>query len=177
MEIFTYVDKEKHEQVTINDKKYLQITKTKQKKDIFKGCYIGSETKRKNDVIIQIVPDKLNKNKKYYRLCENKIDLESIVLNDTYDVYSNDELKVRMILTVPMIEKINELNNIVDNPKYIIFKPDGRYSIFIEDMTIEKILDSIKVTSNDEEKIENISNVYEQLFKLFMIADIINNTK
>ena len=31
MEIFTYVDKEKHEQVTINDKKYLQITKTKQK--------------------------------------------------------------------------------------------------------------------------------------------------
>ena len=177
MEIFTYVDKEKKEYVTIKGKKYLRTTKMKQKKDIFKGCYLGSESKRKNDIIIQIVPDKLNKNKKYYRLCGNKIDFESIVLNDTYDVYSNDELKVRMILTVPMIEKINELNNIIDNPKYIIFKPDGRYSIFIEDMTIEKILDNIKVTSNDEERFENISNVYEQLFKLFMTVDIMNNTK
>lgn len=183
MNIYTYVDVTKEEYFYIGSRRFKRTYKTKKKKDIFVGCYIGSNMNRKNDSLIQIVPKNINNiiNKKinnYYNFCPIELKLENLDFSKRYSVYSNDEIKARMVLTLTMMESINELENILDNKKYIIFKNDGRYSIFIENFTFEDILNKhLTNKRNKNKEIDNIYNIYSDLSKLFEIVSILNNSK
>jgi len=182
--IYTYIEGTKEEYVYVGSKKFLRTYKTKKKKDIFIGCYIGSTINKKNDCLIQIIPNTLKntiinkKIKKYYDLCDEEVKLENLEFSKRYSIYTNNQIKARMILTLTMMEQINELENILNNKKYIIFKNDGRYALFIESLTFEDILDkNICVKRNKEKELDNIYNLYNQISKLFEISTIINNSK
>lgn len=179
--IYTYIENTKQKYQYVGNKKIKKTYKTKTKKDIFSGCYIGSNMNKKNDCLIQIIPDNFknnilnNKINKYYNLCPYELKLENLEFNKNYNIYSNDEIKARMILTLTMMEQINDLEKIIDNPKYIFFKNDGRYSILIEDFTFEKLLNkNLNLPRNKEKELEQIYNLYSEIEKLFKIITIIN---
>jgi len=180
--IYTYIEKLKEEYFYIGNRKFLRTYKTKKKKNIFTGCYIGSENPKKCNNLIQIIPNTIktniinNKINKYYDLCEYEVKLENLDFSKKYTVYSNDEIKARMILTLTMMEKINELEKVVKNKKYIIFKNDGRYAIFIDDFSFEEILNkNLSTDRNKNKEFENIYNIYNEVSKLFELVNIMNN--
>lgn len=182
--LYTYIETTKEEYFYIGSRKFLRTYKSKKKKDIFVGCYIGSNINRKNDCLIQIIPNNIKNNiinkkiNKYYNLCPYELKLENLDFSKKYCAYSNDEIKARMILTLTMMEQINELENILTNKKYIIFKNDGRYSIFIENFTFEDILDkNLSSKRNKNKELDNIHNIYNEISKLFEITSILNNIK
>lgn len=182
--IFIYIEKQKQETFYIGNRKFLRTYKTKKKKDIFTGCYIGSDSPKKNSNLIQIIPNTLktnlinNKINKYYDLCDYELKLENLDFSKKYSVYSNNEIKARMTLTLTMMEHINELEKILPNKKYIIFKNDGRYSIFLENFTFEDILNKyLSTTRNKDKEFDNIYNIYNEISKLFEIVTIMNNSK
>lgn len=184
MNIYTLIDKLKEEYFYIGSRKFLRTYHVKKKKDIFVGCYIGTEINRKNDALIQIIPNTLKDNiinskiNNYYDLCDYQVKLENIEFSKKYSVYTNYEIKARMILTLTMMEKINELDKIITNKKYIIFKNDGRCAIFIEGLTFEDILnDNLSSNRNEEKEFESIYKIYTEILKLFEITTIINNSK
>ncbi len=183
MNIYTFTEKYKEEYFYIGNRKFLRSYKTKIKKDIFNGCYIGSEINRNNDILIQMVPNRIkdktinNKINRYFDIKGHEIYLENDELSKKYTVYSNDEIKTRMILTLPMMEKINELDKIIKNKKYIIFKPDGRYAIFIEGITFENILDKNLYIKRNDKEFDNIYKIYEEIYKLYEIVNVMNNSR
>jgi len=70
------------------------------------------------------------------------------------------------------------IETIIDNKKYIIFKNDGRYSIFLENFTFEDILNkNLSPNRNKNTELDNIYNIYKEISKLFEITSIINNSK
>jgi len=182
--IYTYIEKDKKEYFYVGSRKFSRTYKSKKKKDIFTGCYIGSNMNRKNDSFIQIIPKNIKntiinaKINNYYNLYPIEVKLENLDFSKTYAVYSNDEIKARMILTLTMMESINDLETIIDNKKYIIFKNDGRYSIFLENFTFEDILNkNLSPNRNKNTELDNIYNIYKEISKLFEITSIINNSK
>lgn len=184
MNIYTLIDKTKEEYFYVGGRKFKRTYQTKKKKDIFKGIYLGSETLRKNNNLVQIIPNTLkdnlvnNKINKYYDLCSYELKLENLEFSKKYSVYSNNEIKARMVLTLTMMEQINKLDDIIKNKKYIIFKNDDRYSIFIENMTFDEILDNnISIERKPEKELNNLYNIYTEISKLFELALIINNSK
>lgn len=184
MNIYTLINKTKEEYFYIGNKKFKRTYQTKKKKDIFKGCYIGSEMLKRNSNLIQVIPNTLkdnlinNKINKYYDLCDYELKLENLEFSKKYSVYSNNEIKARMILTLTMMEEINKLDKIIKNKKYIIFKSDDRYSVFIENITLEEILDNnITIERNTDKELNNLYNIYNEVSKLFELAHTINNSK
>ena len=76
------------------------------------------------------------------------------------------------------MEKIKSLEDILNNKKYIIFKNDGRYSIFLENFTIEDILNNnLQNKRNKNKELDNIYNIYNEISKIFEIISILNNSK
>lgn len=183
MNIYTYIENIKKEYFYVGNKKFLKTYKIKKKKDIFYGCYIGSDLNKKNDSLIQIIPNNIknnlinNKIKNYYNLCNYEIKLENLEFSKKYSVYSNDEIKSRMILTLTMMEKINMLDEILPNKKYFIFKNDNRYTIFIENLSLEKLLNENISTKRTNKEFDNIYKIYDKITKLFEIAIAINSNK
>ena len=182
--IYILVEKQKNASYYIGGRKFLRTYTTKKKKDIFTGCYIGSDSPKKKSNLIQIIPNTIknniinNKINKYYNFCEYELKLENLDFSKKYTVYSNHEIKARMTLTLTMMESINELDKIIPNKKYIIFKNDGRYSIFLENFTIENVLNTyLTTTRNKEKEFDNIYGLYNEINKLFDIVTIMNNSK
>lgn len=182
--IYTLINKTKEEYFYIGGKKFKRSYQIKKKRDIFNGIYLGSEILKNNNNLIQIIPNTIKDNiinkkiNNYYDLCYYELKLENLEFSKKYSVYSNDEIKARMILTLTMMEEINKLDKIINNKKYIIFKPDGRYSIFIENISFEDILNkNISIDRSPEKEINNLFNIYNQINDLFEIAQIINNSK
>lgn len=179
--IYSLTETTKQKYIYIGSRKFLRNYKIKKKKDIFIGCYIGSNMTRKNDSLIQIIPNTIknnffnNKINKYYNLCPYELKLENLDFSKKYTVYSNDEIKARMVLTLTMMEQINQLETICNNKKYIIFKNDGRYSIFLENFTIEDILNkNISINRHQTKELDNLYNIYNELSKIFEILSILN---
>lgn len=182
--IYTFIEKQKQEYFYIGNRKFSRTYKQKKKKDIFTGCYIGANSPKKNSNLIQIIPNTIktniinNKINKYYDLCDTEVKLENLSFSKKYSVYTNDEIKARMTLTLTMMEQINELEKIINNKKYIIFKNDGRYSIFIEGYTFEEILNNnLSPIRNKDKELENIYKIFTEIYKLFEIVIIMNNSK
>ena len=139
---------------------------------------------KRNSNIVQVIPNTLkdnlinNKINKYYDLCDYELKLENLEFSKKYSVYSNNEIKARMVLTLTMMEQINKLDDIIKNKKYIIFKNDDRYSVFIENITLEEILDNnISIERNTDKELNNLYNIYNEISKIFELALAINNSK
>ncbi len=113
---------------------------------IFKGLYYEMNISKKNKDYVYLIPNNFNDkfiNKNIYHYISfkgNKIELENIAFNEKYQVYSFNELKSRYLLSLTLMEKINELDKLVSNKKYYVFKKDGRVGIFINDFTIDNLL-------------------------------------
>ncbi len=175
IELFYIDESKKQEYFYVGNRKFLRTYHIKKRKDIFTGCYIGSDMKKDNDINIKVIPKDWKIPKKYYLIDDQKINLESSEFSNKYDVYSNDEIKSRLIITPPLMEKISTLDKILTNKKIFIFKPDGRYTIFIKNFSIDEILEKyVPYKRKKKKEYNNMYNIYKNLHKLFITCEIIN---
>lgn len=161
-----------------DNKRYLQTISKDKKKIIFSGSYIGATLNKTVHYSIYLIPNTIksfinSKLNKYIELDGDQLELENIDFNKNYKVYSNDEIKARQILSLTLMEKINNLDTIFPEKKYIVFKDDGRFSIFIQNNGIEDIKNIKLHIVNNEIAIESLIKMFEEINKYFMIYEIL----
>lgn len=184
IEIYIYTDKTRKSYYTVSGKSYVKTYKEKVKDIIFQGSYFGAELNKNNDTIIYLIPNttnkffSFNKLKNYVNYDGKLVNLENIDFSKKYRVYSTDETKARYILTLPVMEKINELDKLFPSKKFIVFKNDGRFSVFIENYTIENIKDMpLSIIRNFDKEIVNLGNMFDRINNYFLIYDILDLEK
>lgn len=182
MEIYYYEDKEIENKTYDNDGNE-QIKKTiqKVKKYVFDGCYISATLNKNIAEHIYLIPNKfseilfnciLGDNIKY---TGDEVKLENLEFSKKYKVYSRDEIQARYILSLSLMEKINNIDDILEGKKYIVFKEGRRFVICLEGFKIENIRKCVLPFSKNSKKvIENIKYIFKNIYKLFMIYDILD---
>jgi len=156
------------------------ITRKRTTKDIFNGLYFDVKLNKNNNDLIYLIPnnlnDKLLKNKilNYISYKGTKIELENLDFSKKYSVYSYAENQSRYVLSLPLMEKINELDKLFTNKKYIIFRPDGKIGIFIENFTISNILKQDITIKKGKITDEYLINFFEKINNIYKIHDILD---
>ncbi len=149
--------------------------------DIFKGLYYETTINRDNNEYIYLIPnnikDKFIRNNIDYYISYKgvKVELENLDFSEKYSVYSLDETKSRYVLSLTFMEKINLLDNFISNKKYLVFMPNGRVSIFIENLMIEDFFHQKFSLRQKELSQKYVVNYFEKVLKLFQISDILED--
>ncbi len=165
------------------DIKYITNNIYQDKVNIFNGMYYETTINRENSQYIYLIPDNINdkfvrKNLNHYLVYSGKLmKLENLEFEKKYAVYSRDENNSRYILSLSLMEKINKLDKIIPNKKYIVFKEDGRVGIFIDSYGIDYILRTNFKVSNtlSYDYLENFYNKVNNLFEICMIFEDIKS--
>jgi len=150
--------------------------------DIFKGLYYETTINRENNEYIFLIPDNITDkfirhNINHYLTFDGKIiKLENLEFEKRYAVYSLNEIKSRYVLSLTLMEKINELDRLIPNKKYLVFKSDGRVGIFIDSYSIEKILGESFKISKDIPRM-HIRKIFNEIDKLFKISVILEDIR
>ena len=146
---------------------------------IFNGLYYEMNISKKNKDYVYLIPNNFNDkfiNKNIYHYISfngNKIELENLDFNERYQVYSFNELKSRYLLSLTLMEKINELDKIIPNKKYYVFKEDGRIGLFINDFTIENLLEKEIDWKKGISK-KYIGDFFDKISYLLKINEVLN---
>lgn len=181
MEIYYYKDKIKEEKAYDKDgKEYIKKTVDKVKKYVFDGCYISATLNKKIAEHIYLIPNNFadliinGTLKDYITYSGEEIQLENIEFSKKYKVYSDDEIQARYILSLSLMEKINEIDDILKGKKYIVFKAGRRFVICLEGFKIENLRKiSLPFNYNSSKLKENLKYIFENLNKLFEIYNIL----
>ena len=148
--------------------------------DIFKGLYYETSINRDNNRYIYMIPNNFNdkfiqKNIYHYiSYSGTEIELENLEFSEKYSVFSFDEIKSRYILSLTLMEKINELDKLIKNKKYFVFKPDGRVGIFIDGFQLDDLFNQTIDLSKEVPK-NHILNIFNTVNKLFDISQILED--
>ena len=151
-----------------------------EKIDIFKGLYYETTINRDNNEYIYMIPNNFNdkfvqKNIYHYIYYKgNKVELENLEFSKRYSVFSLDEIKSRYILSLTLMEKINKIDQIINNKKYFVFKSDGRVGIFIDGIQLDNIF-SKKIKLNKEISKSYVNNMFITIKKLLDISQILED--
>ena len=90
-------------------------------------------------------------------------------------MYSDDEIQARYILSLALMEKINEIDDIFDGKKYIVFKEGRRFVICIEGFKIEDLRKTLLPFNRNSPKVqENLKYIFKNLYKLFEIYNVLD---
>lgn len=182
MEIYYYKEKVKEEKI-YDDKGKEHVNKIvdRVKKYVFDGCYISATLNKKIAEQIYLIPNNLSDLiingtiNDYITYSGDEIELENLEFSKKYKVYSNDEIQARYILSLSLMEKINNIDNVLKGKKYIVFKEGRRFVICLEGFKIEKLRKiSLPFNLNSPKLKENIKYIYENINKLFEIYNILD---
>lgn len=159
--------------------------KSKKKRILFDGIYIGATMNKKNKNQIYLIPnnigDKLiqSKIKSYIHYSGYDINLENTEFMKKYKVFCDDEIQARYILSMSLMERINKVDEIFKQKKYIVFREGRRFTMCIEGISIEKIRNYSLPVFQDKEKERvtalKIFNDLNNLFKVYHILDLGND--
>lgn len=152
-------------------------------REIFNGLYYETIIDRNNNDFIYLIPNNFNDkyiDKNIYRYIKyhgKKVNLENFDFSEKYEVFSLNEHQSRYMLTPLIMEKINELDKIIPNKKYIVFKEDGRVGIFIDGFSIENLLKKrINYHNNTIDK-EYLISYFNDVNSLVKISQILKYKK
>lgn len=174
--LFYYEKKINSEIVKINEKFYIKRVLKKKRNYVFKGMYLDFKISKKNDNYIYLIPNSLSDSflNKFIKRKGSKVVLEDILFNKKYNVYSFDQIKSRYILSIDLMGRINKLDSLIPNKKYIVFKNSSSVGIFISDFSFDSIFDNnIPIKRNDESEFNYVKSIYEKINVIFSIYDLL----
>lgn len=158
--------------------------KIKRKKILFDGIYIGATMNKKSKNQIYLIPNNIgdkfiqSRIKSYIHYSGYDINLENAEFMKKYKVFCDDEIQARYILSLSLMERINKVDEIFKQKKYIVFREGRRFSMCIEGFSIEKIRNYTLPIFQNKEKVRlviyNIFNELNNLFKIYHILDLGN---
>lgn len=166
---------------------YLRLKKNedkmfrKKRKTIFNGVYVGATFNKKNTSQVYLIPNNFkdtfiqSKIMHYIKFKGYNVQLENLEFSKKYKVYSNDEVQARYILSLSFMEKINELDKIFPDKKYIVFKQGRRFCICIENNNMKKANSKLfKFSRHKRREYKNLSKVYQYIYNLIDIYNILD---
>ncbi len=160
---------------------YIRRKVVKDKKYIFDGSYISATLNKRIAEHIYLIPNNFNdvvlnsRINDYITFDGEKIELENLEFSKKYRVYSTDEIQARYILSLSLMEKINNIDDVFENKKYIVFKEGRRFVICLDDFKIEKLRNTfIPLNRNSDKLKENIYYIFKNIYNLFYIYDILD---
>jgi len=167
-----------------NGKKHTRPIRKKKKRTIFEGLYIGATLNKKNTNHIYLIPNNFNdtflqsKIMNYIKYQGTPVMLENLEFSKKYKVFCDDEVQARYILSLSLMERINKLDELYKEKKYIVFKEGKRFAICIEGISIENIK-KVKLPAfrNQNTEINVLTNMFSRLndlFKIYYILDLGN---
>lgn len=170
---------------------YIRIRKNedkmfrKKKKTIFNGIYVGASFNKKNTNQLYLIPNNFkdtflqSKIMHYIKFNGNNVKLENLEFSKKYKVFCDDEVQARYILSLSLMEKINNLDKVFPTKKYIVFKQGTRFCICIENSTIEKAMDNLfglfRHKRNEYKKLEKLYKYLYDLINIYNILDLGND--
>lgn len=181
-DINTYIyDVKKYKKIIYRNGKKRIRTYTKRKKhNIFDGIYIGATLNKENSAHIYLIPNNLSnrvlqsKIMNFIKYEGKPVMLENLDFSNKYKVFCNDEIQARYILSLSLMEKINNLDEQFKCKKYIVFKEGKRFAICMEGITIEDIRKiNLPIFRNKNRELKVLNKVYERIKSLFEIYDIL----
>lgn len=182
MEIYCYQDKVREVREYDNEgREYKREVVDKVKKTIFDGCYISATLNKRIAEHIYLIPNNFadliinGAINDYITYSGDKVELENLEFSKKYRVYSDDETQARYVLSLALMEKINNIDDVLEGKKYIVFKEGRRFVICLEDFKIENIRKVTLPISKKEDKIQDtLKYIYNNISKLFEIYDILD---
>lgn len=170
---------------------YLRIRKNedkmfrKKKKTIFNGIYVGASFNKKNTNQLYLIPNNFkdtflqSKIMHYIKFNGYNVKLENLEFSKKYKVFCDDEVQARYILSLSLMEKINNLDKVFPTKKYIVFKQGRRFCICIENSTIEKAMDNLfglfRHKRNEYKKLEKLYKYLYDLINIYNFLDLGND--
>ena len=106
-----------------------------------------------------------------------RVELENPSFEKFYNVYSNNQINARCILTLSKMEDIVNIENIIKNEKIFVFREDGNLSIFVEDFTLDKLLNQKIKLDNGVIDQDYLLNFYNSVSKVFKLIDVFIESK
>ena len=182
MEIYYYKDKVTEEVYYDNEgRRQTRMVTNKEKKYVFNGCYMSATLNKKIAEHIYLIPNNISdliingRINDYITYDGDEIELENLEFSDKYKVYSDNEVQARYILSLKLMEKINEIDKTIKSKKYIVFKEGRRFSICIQDFSIESLRKSTLPIKYTQERVrENLEYIFKNLYSLFNIYNILD---
>jgi len=182
MEVYYYKDKITEQvQYDSEGRQYTKIIKDKIKKTVFNGCYIGATLNKKIAAQIYLIPNNLEDIflngaiNEYITYSGNKLELENLEFSEKYRVYSDDEIQARYILSLKLMEQINQIDDLFSGKKYIVFKEGRRFAICIQDFRIEDLRKALLPFNKNSNKLnENLNYIFKNIYNLFNIYNILD---
>ena len=179
--IYDYKIKVRHKIFNSENITYIKRIISRKKKSVFNGIYIGVPLNKKAGGHIYLIPntfsDRVIKNKilGYTKYHGELVMLENLDISKRYKVFCNDEIQARCVLTLNFMEKINKLDEMFPQKKYVVFKADKRVSICIEGVSIEKIRKIIlPIFRNRSKEIKTLTNIFTKLSDLVNIYNVLD---
>ncbi len=184
--LYDLVERIKHDSYydNVENIKYIINYHYQDQINIFNGLYYETEISHDNYNYIYLIPNNISdkfvkKNILHYISYKGyRIELENLQISQKYCVYSFDEIRSRYILSLTLMEKINELDKLLPNKKYLVFKKDGRVGIYIDNFSIEKL----KMKSFNIHKEISLDyllswfNIVKKIFQISLLFDEKNKT-
>lgn len=185
IEIFIYETVESQKYVYRNGRQFIRTYRKRVKRDIFNGLFISAVGMKNNTEHLYLVPNNFNdsflqsKLYNYLQYHGEEVMLENLEFSNRYKVFCEDQIQARNILSLTLMERINNLDELFKGKKYIVFKKGKCFSIYIEGLTIEKIKNNTLPIFRDPVKertvLYEIFNSLNDLFKIYNVLDLGND--
>jgi len=149
------------------------------KKDVFNGVFFSLDFEKDIKKDIFLIP-KFHMNK-YVSIYGDEIHLENTELMHDYKIFCSDEIEARKILSLTIMDRVDEINKIFPHTKYFAFREDDKLVIFIENMNIKKILDRELPLFYSKKKVQkrilSLFQWFEKFMNLYNVLNLEENLK
>ena len=103
------------------------------------------------------------------------VNLENLEFSKKYKVFCDDEVQARYILSLGLMERINQLDKLFPEKKYIVFKAGKRFAICIEGFSLQSIRNNtLPLFRNEKREKKVIQKIYEKISNFFSIYDVLD---
>lgn len=153
------------------------------KEIFFQGVYFSATFNKPINEYVYLIPNNINdtvinKLANYTTYQGVRVNLENMEFEKKYNVYSSDEIQARYILSLRLMERINDIDNIFKRKKYVVFKQEnGKVSIFFEGESIENLKSfhiPIFMKNKEYSILEKVFDGFNKYIEVYKILDLEN---
>jgi len=170
--------------IVLSDLKLLHFDNKGLKNEAFSGVYFSATFNKPINEQVHVIPNNmkdigLNKFVNCFKYTGKRVILENNEFEKKYNVYSDDELQARYLISLRLMERINDIDKIFPGKKYIIFKKTGKISILFSGEAIKNKIHSrvnILLKGDTFRFSKEVFDYFSNYIEVYRILDLENKT-
>lgn len=168
--------------IVLSDLLLLYYDNKNRTKDIFNGVYFSATFNKPIREQTYIIPNNMkdiiiNNAMNYYNYLGTRVVLENNEFEKKYNVYSANEVQARYIISLRLMERINDIDKIFPGKKHVVFKDTGKISILFSDESIKnKLLGHVNLLDSESrfKFCKEIFDYFRKFLEVYEILDLEN---